>query len=279
MPDFATVDQTIERRLREMGLQPRRANGVVETGLDGLTLKPGEADVATATDMPFFADVEINAALRHPVLGEHTISDRVTMDAATPDEVLALCATTYMDVTFPAIHALFDEEGHGGPEMVFVRVNRARESVRWKAYTGQLQILQDVTGEVAEYFRGNSVINLAQTALVSVLDGPTRLHWCKLYGARTARGLDFGCSIDGRKSGAAEAEMRRRCPPDLGGAGRWEFRLFITLLAAGEADESEVAAMRSEVAARQSQNTAQSEGQTRNQPPPKTSWWPFGRRG
>lgn len=271
MPDFSVMDQILEQRLRDKGLQPRREERAVETGIEGLRLERGETEGATAEGMPFYVDSEINAVLNHPVLGKHTISDRVSVDAPTPAEALALCANAYMDVTFPAIHALFDETAQGARETSFIRVNRAREPIRWKCFHGELQVLKDATGEVTDYWRRTNILGLVSESVPRVIDGPPRLHWCKLYGSRTAQGLLFGCSIDGRKAGDAEAEMRRKFPSDLALGGQWEFRLFFTLMPAGRAGEDEVAAMRARGAER--------EGQSPPQPPPKKSWWPFGRRG
>ena len=230
------VDQLLAQRLAEMGLTPQHVVGGIETGCPGLRLTHG---LSEAMKTPFsrtprvFGSVEINAALEHPRLGRHTISDMISTEAPTPEEALTRGVEAYLAVTFPALRALVDEAAYAGPDLDITTKRVNGETAEWKVFTGECQMLQDVTGEVMGHLQAGSPLAVIQDTLIQVLNIP-RLHWCKLYGARTARGLSLGCIIDGRKSPAAEAEMRRRFGIVGPARAKWEYRQFFAMYPSAE---------------------------------------------
>ena len=269
--DYEIVERTLEQRLRDLGLIPVRTGGGVETGYAGLLLERGETQVASLgrlTDV--YASVEINAHVKHPEFGEWLISDLVSTEAATAAEALTKGAGYYLDVTFPPLQALFDAGAYQGPERGIDCINAEGAAVHFKTLTGELQILNDATGELAEYFGKQSPLGLVFNALLQVVTGPVRLHWMKLYIGGGAIGPEFGCAIDGEKSWEAETEMRANFHVDLPKDAAWAFRQFFLFVPAGAPSPESEAELRRQIAHDDAQEPAAT-GKRRR-------WWPFGKR-
>ncbi|MGN6727138.1 MAG: DUF6348 family protein [Tepidisphaeraceae bacterium] len=265
-PDFSIVERTSEGRLRDRGLTPSRVGTGIATGHQRLELYRQETQVAEFDlDQPpghgFIGSVEVKIVLEPPSLGEFEVRDRVTQRGLSLEGALETCANTFMDVTFPPLEALFTGKRPEGPgtgtltlTSFTIGLDRA---IKWDVVLGQLQILNDTNGEVRAKLKSQPPVTLMLDTLTRHLAEP-RLHWCKLYGANTpAKGLVFGCSIDGQKSPQAEAEMSRKFGEPL--SGEWEFRQFLAVRPMGDADPQVTAELRARAAAAF--------------PEKKTNWW------
>ena len=262
VPDFDVVERTLERRFEALNLPHRRFGENLDPGLPGLRLRRGETQTVSVGDERWYASAEINALLTHPTTGEIVISDLVSTQGQTAEEALARCAEFYADVTFPALHALYDESASAGPPFKLSSVNPQGQAVQWQGLRGTCQVLPGEAHEATQYFGSQLPLLLVFDTLTGYL-GRTRLHWCKLYAAQTPKGFTFGCAIDGRKDAKAEAEMRRKfaMPPQ---PDPWEFRQFYLFAPSGVPDEALAAELRTRQEALPGQ--------------PRRFWWPFGRR-
>lgn len=236
--NFAIIERIFERRLKELGLSPHLFSDGVFTGYDGFELHRHDAKALEVQPSPFpkdhyFASIEIKAGLRRPAFGEVEIFDLITMRGDSFDGVLTACANAYMDVTFPALQSLFEMKAAPGAMRMTMSVQSPSSNapVLWNVFAGGLQIVGDPHGRLSDRFDQFPPIAMALDALTGYCANPG-LHWCKMYGAMSSRGLVFGCSIDGAKSQEAEEEMREKFlaggdPPE-----DWEFRQFFTMLPA-----------------------------------------------
>ena len=254
-PSFDVIENTWERRLRERGLVPSRIGSGIATGHDRLELYRHEAQVAEYTvDRPpghgFLASLEVRATLSVPSLGVFMVSDLITRRGPSMEGALQACAETFMDVTFPPLEALFTGErpeglGTGTVTLTSFSIELDR-AIKWNVILGPLQVLSDPDGLVRERLKVRPPFTLVLDALTGHLSRP-ELHWCKLFGANTAAaGVAFGCAVDGHKSEQGEAEMSGKFgePP----AGDWEFRQFVVVHPAGDADPATTADLRARAA-------------------------------
>jgi hypothetical protein len=245
-PDFSVIEQTIERRLQALKLSPRRATERVDTGYDKFEIQRLKTEVliieskdnpANSTDHDVFvASSEILAKLQHPSFGAVEIADLITLDGKSSVDALERCANTYMDVTFPALQALF--EGKPGPGAMEMRLSSFTPSlgrpVEWEVFTGQVQILNDNDGWLAARLKETPLALITHT-LIGYLAQP-QLHWCKLFGKFYAKdNVVLGCSIDGEKS--LEAEMLHKFGEVDETPRAWEFRLFVVIRPTDQVDE------------------------------------------
>jgi hypothetical protein len=263
---FEVVEQTLERRLREIGLMPSRSDSCVETGLEYLHLHRGETQVLMLEDEEvFFVSVEFNAIVKHIKWGTAEISDLVGLSASSPGEALARCAEIYMDVTFPALHALFDEKvaAQNNSLKLATLTQPEGRTVNWRVATGQMQLLDENRVAFDTNVSTQPPIALVIDSLCDVLSEP-RLHWCKLYMRSSNGKMEFGASIDGGKNPYAEAEMRHKFVATPDSPEGWELRQFFTFIPEGQPDSK----MMQDLRTRAAQDIVQE----------KSHWWPFGKR-
>ena len=254
-PDFSIIERTWELRLRERGLTPTPIGTGIATGHNRLELYRQETQVVKFhLDEPpghgFFGSLEVKVVLAPPLLGEFELSDRITQRGPSLEGALAACANTFMDVTFPPLEALFTgrlPDGPGTAMLTLTSFTTGRDrAIKWDGLLGQLQTLNDPDGKARERLKTTPPITLMLDTLTAYLAEP-RLHWCKLYGGNTpAAGLVFGCAIDGQKSAQGEAEMASKFGDGL--PGDWEFRQFLVLRPAGDADPATTADLRARTA-------------------------------
>jgi hypothetical protein len=265
---FEVVEDVIEHRLQALGLRPKRDEGCIDTGYDYFHLHRSETQVLSVEEEPvFFASLEMNAVLKSPFFGEVVIPELVTMTGDSPETALERCAQTYMDVSFPAMQALFDSTVPSAQTPIKLVSYTDGQELNWQVFTGQLQVLNEAH-QLLEPFPGTvPPIALVLDTVSGFLAEP-RLHWCKLYGAQNEqRELQFGCAIDGRKAPQAEAEMAEKFQLKAPVAGSWEFRQFLVMLPGGEPD-AELAATARRAAAQHIPEVQ----------PDRKKWWPFGRK-
>lgn len=254
-PDFGIVERTWEARLRERGLTPSRVGTGIATGHPRLEIYRQETQAAEFDlDQPpghgFIGSVEVKVVLDPPSLGEFEVYDLITQRGPSLEGALEACANTFMDVTFPPLEALFTgkrPEGPGTGSVTLTSFNVGLDrAIKWDVLLGRLQILNDPDGRARARLKSQPPVTLMLDTLTGHLAEP-RLHWCKLYGANTpAAGLVFGCAIDGQKSAQGEAEMADKfgeAPP-----GEWEFRQFLAVRPAGDADPAVTAELRARAA-------------------------------
>jgi hypothetical protein len=225
-------------------------NGIA-TGLERLELHRQETEVAEyeiegPVGHGYLASLEVRIVVAQPSFGEHEVLERITQRGASLEDALATCANTFMDVTFPPLEALFTGNRPTGAGTGKVTLSSyspdLNRGIKWDVILGPLQVLNDADGSVSERLKEKLPVTLMLNTLTGFLHEP-RLHWCKLYGAMTAKaGLMFGCAIDGQKCPDGEAEMAER----FGGPmpGDWEFRQFMVVRPMGDADEETTAKLR-----------------------------------
>jgi hypothetical protein len=243
-PDFSIIERTWVERLRQRGLSPSAVGQGIATGYDRLELYRQETQVAEyeidgAVGHGFLASMEVKVAIAAPSLGEHEVLELITQHGESLESALANCANTFMDVTLPPLEALFTNIKPTGPGTGKVTLTSYSpgldRGIKWDVILGQLQILNDADGSLSERLKEKLPVTLMLNTLTGFLHEP-RLHWCKLYGAMTAKaGLTFGCAIDGQKCADGEAEMAERFGGPL--PGDWEFRQFMVVRSIGDADE------------------------------------------
>lgn len=240
--DFDIVERTIENRLKQQNLNPEKVDGCINTGYDYFHIHRGEVQVLEFEDTQlYFASVEFKAILKSPLIGDVVILDLVTTQATSVEQVLQQCANYYMDVTFPAIQALFDERFVKKEQILTISSYTQDKGlmIKWKAITGELQILNDPDSKLKEYFKQQYPLALVFDTITGYLS-QSRLHWCKVYiGNKKAKGVIIGCSIDGQKSLEAEEEIKEKFH-FYNNDDEWECRLFVTIRPDGKPEEKMV---------------------------------------
>jgi hypothetical protein len=177
-PDFTIVERTLERWMREQGLSPRRLPDGIDSGYRRLDVHRTNAHVLAIEDSETrFASVEIKAVLDHPVHGSTEILDLVTLEGDSAESVLERCAETWMAVAFPALRSLFDAAPAPGTASVPLSsfTPATGKTIRWQAYSGLLQILDDADGRVAQFLARQPPIALVLDTLSGFLALP-ELH-------------------------------------------------------------------------------------------------------
>src|SRR5579859_4779254 len=250
MPDFSIIERTIEHRLQGMNLSPRRIADYVETGYDKFEIHRKQTQILLQkgknepiTDQPniLFVSSEILAKLHHPSFGSVEIVDLISFQGTSAMDTLERCANTYMDVTFPALQSLY--EGKSAEGTMKLKLSSLTGSsgtpLQWEVFTGQLQILNDNDGWLTEQLK-QSPLALVLGTVSGYLAHP-QLHWCKLFGKFYSKDqIVFGCSIDGRKSPEAEAEMLRKFGAVDNTPRNWEFRQFFVMRPTSAVDEERI---------------------------------------
>ena len=162
-PDFSIIERTWVAHLRERGLSPSPVGKGIATGYDRLELYRQETEVAEyKLEQPpghgYLASLEVKIVLALPSLGDFEVLERITQRGSSLEGALETCANTFMDVTFPPLEALFTGERPGGLGTGKVTLTSFTpgldRAIKWDVILGQLQILNDPDGIVAERLKG-----------------------------------------------------------------------------------------------------------------------------
>lgn len=269
--NFEVVEEVVIARLVALGLRPEQIEGCIDTGYPHFHIARGECQMA---HMPktgeYLAAVELNANIKKPEIGDFVISDLTVARESSPEAALETATRNYLNVTFPAIRALFDEKVAEEIQKTSSIGNiksftaGANQFVEWRVFTGELQILNDSGGGLTEYASNTPPFLLIFDTVTGYFSEP-QIHWCKLYISKQGADLIVGCSIDGSVSEEAEAEIRAKFTYD--GQPGYELRQFfifqpLRFIAEDDRAREELLKYHEEMRSK-----------------PKKSWWQFWKQG
>jgi hypothetical protein len=229
--DATAVDRALVEQLTKARLDAHDAGeGKLTTGIDGLELERGDAEVLQLNDPApggaFEASAEIVANVRHPEHGEAAVSDRVTGRGDSVESALAAGAETYVTVTFSALQSLFRG---GGPPQLDLTDYKLGNGAAWQLHNGHLQILGEAKFAVQMRLRRPPAPVLVLDTLNACLSD-RKLHWCKVDAAHGGDdGLTTEVTIDGKHSSRGDSELKRKLLERGEIPGEWQFRQFFVL--------------------------------------------------
>ncbi len=166
----------------------------------------------------------VNAKLNDDQRVNSEIREFMTGMGSNEEQAIRKSAGHYMDVSFPAILALTDENTAQA-----AAVRPAEVADGWEVFTGERLIEGDDPGWLTARLADASVLSLWGRSLSDIFSQPG-IHSCSLSANHTARQqLQLECYIDGTRSPHAEQQVRDELSKMGSIGGVWQLRQFFTM--------------------------------------------------
>ncbi|MCG8652986.1 MAG: DUF6348 family protein [Pirellulales bacterium] len=222
---FEVFEQSVAQRLIAQGLEP----SVIQRGvvLPSMRILRTENNLMRLAVDSVSGRISVAIAIEHPKRGEFDLSDSLVLFGSDPQEALESAATTFVEVTFPAIHALLDDQAANWTRAgVFSLPARGpNPGIKWEVFTGKRQLSENGIYPLDE---PNPLKLVRKTLQAVLLDGS--LHYCCISASSNGTGrLELECYLDGQRSNDAEEEIRGQWVGRRQDQQVWRFRQFFVL--------------------------------------------------
>lgn len=203
------------RLANDFGLQPTTIpNGV---SIPGLTIKRSEGNLVRLSDSAALCVLVVSSKL-DSAAGGADFREILSYSGSTQAESIRAAAEAYMEVFFPAIHAL----------VAPVAPAQVIPIPGWDVFTGIRPLRQD-DGWLGQRLGARSALDWLPDTIAQLTRDPGvhRLSIAVSHG--TPQRLQVECYIDGARSSAAEQELQREMAREGAIAGVWQLRQFFTM--------------------------------------------------